>query len=268
MKEQARDIVRQAESRNQAYNQLGDYLHHIILRALFEEKVLQAWVFHGGTALRILHRFRRYSEDLDFHLRTPDRDPGLELVHQALVRNLERQGYGVSHRLVHHRTVQALWLKFEALLAELGLSDHATEKLHIKVELDTNPPPGYTTTRSMVHRYAPFTLIHHDPPTLLAGKLHAIFQRSYTKGRDWYDVLMLLSSDLADQPNLPYLHNALDQTGYHGTPVTAENWRTLLIHRAETLDWNAVIQDVEPFLELASDVELLQREVVLDSLRQ
>lgn len=268
MKEQAKDIVLRAESRDQAYHRLRDYLHHVILRALFEEKALQSWVFHGGTALRILHRFRRYSEDLDFHLRTPALEPGLQSMHKALVRNLNRQGYVVSHRLIHNRTVQSLWIKFEELLAELGISNHATEKLHIKLELDTNPPAGFTMTRSMINRYVPVILIHHDPPTLLAGKLHAIFQRSYTKGRDWYDVLMILSGNLADQPNLPYLNNALKQTGYQGIPVTTENWRTLLIHRAGSLDWDAVIEDVEPFLEQASDIDLLQQEVVLDILRR
>jgi hypothetical protein len=31
-------------------------------------------------------------------------------------------------------------------------------------------------------------LQHHDRPSLLAGKLHAILQRSWPKGRDLFDL--------------------------------------------------------------------------------
>ncbi|MEA4906917.1 MAG: nucleotidyl transferase AbiEii/AbiGii toxin family protein [Anaerolineaceae bacterium] len=41
----------------------------------------------------------------------------------------------------------------------------------------------------LVRRFVPLHLQHHDRTSLLAGKLHAILQREYTKGRDLYDLM-------------------------------------------------------------------------------
>ena len=42
-----------------------DYLQHLILSVLYARS--QALVFKGGTALRLVYRGNRYSEDLDFN---------------------------------------------------------------------------------------------------------------------------------------------------------------------------------------------------------
>ena len=39
-----------------------------------------------------------------------------------------------------------------------------------------------------LYRRVPLNLQHYDPTTLLAGKLHALLQRDYLKGRDVYDL--------------------------------------------------------------------------------
>jgi len=41
----------------------------------------------------------------------------------------------------------------------------------------------------MVRRHVLLQLHHHDRASLLAGKLHAVLQRPYTKGRDFFDLL-------------------------------------------------------------------------------
>jgi predicted nucleotidyltransferase component of viral defense system len=46
-----------------------------------------------------------------------------------------------------------------------------------------------------LHKHVPLNLQHHDPATLLAGKLSAILQRDYTKGRDIYDLWWYLNRD-------------------------------------------------------------------------
>ena len=44
-----------------------------------------------------------------------------------------------------------------------------------------------------MRRHVTLRLHHHDRASLLAGKLHAILQRPYTKGRDLYDLIWYLS---------------------------------------------------------------------------
>ncbi len=69
MKEQALSIAAEEKDPRLSLNKLREYLHHVILRELFEQNALDELVFHGGTALRILYDLRRFSEDLDFHLK-------------------------------------------------------------------------------------------------------------------------------------------------------------------------------------------------------
>jgi len=49
-------------------------------------------------------------------------------------------------------------------------------------------------------------LVKTDRAFLLAGKLHAILQRPYTKGRDVYDLLWYLSDPQWPPPNLTLLN--------------------------------------------------------------
>ena len=88
-------------------------------------------------------------------------------------------------------------------------------------------------------------------------------QRSYTKGRDIYDLLWYLSDPNWPTPNLVLLNNALQQTGWPGDELTLDNWREIVRDRLQTLAWERIVTDVRPFLEAESDAELLTRENVL-----
>jgi len=260
MKSQARAIVQGAANPRQARLLLREYLQHLILRQLFEQKVLQQWVFHGGTALRIIYGLNRFSEDLDFHLRTPDLQYSLTAIVKTLCRNLELQGYQISESRIVERTVLSAFIGFEQLLSEFNLSPHSNVKLSVKIELDTNPPEGFDYRQTLVNQYFPFGLIIHDLPTFLASKLHALIQRPYTKGRDYYDLVFLFSRWQELSPNITYLRNALRQTNYRGEEITEQNWRKVILDIISKTNWDRVIKDVEPFLESVADLQLLSRE--------
>jgi Nucleotidyl transferase AbiEii toxin, Type IV TA system len=92
---------------------------------------------------------------------------------------------------------------------------------------------------------------------VLAGKLHAILQRSFTKGRDLYDLLWYLSDPAWPPPKLVLLNNALVQTDWQGGTLTEANWRERVHERLRTLDWNAALADVSPFVEPGFALSLL-----------
>ena len=81
--------------------------------------------------------------------------------------------------------------------------------LMVKVEVDTKPPAGAVVTTSVVRRHIMLHIQHHDRASLLAGKLHAVLQRPYLKGRDVYDTLWYLSDPTWPAPNFTMLNNAL-----------------------------------------------------------
>ena len=77
--------------------------------------------------------------------------------------------------------------------------------------------PGPPLDTTLVRRHVLLNLHHHDRASLLAGKLHAVLQRPFLKGRDLYDLIWYLSDKDWPDPNLVLLNNALNQTGWTGS---------------------------------------------------
>ena len=145
------------------------------------------------------------------------------------VRNdLRAEAYDVEIRVRRGVAVAAALVKFRGLLHELRLSPRRDEVLTVKVEMDIRPPAGAGTETRLIRRFVMLNLLHYDRPSLLAGKLHAILSRKYTKGRDLYDLAWYLSDADWPAPNLIQLNNALRQTNWRGPAATPENWRRLV----------------------------------------
>ncbi len=254
MKEQALSIV-QAETSDQAKrNRLREYLQHLLLRTLFEKDLLHKLVFHGGTALRIIHGLARFSEHLDFHLKTSNRSFELAPHLPVLKKRLMENGYDVSLTTPSTGHVQSSMVQFSNLLFESGLSPYKDQKLNLKLEIDTHPPKGFTLQKNMINKYFPYIVHSHDKPSFLAGKLHAVFQRIYTKGRDYYDLFFYLNRWRDTEPNMTYLRNALSQSNYKGRKVDEDNWRELVANKIESTNWSGLTKDVEPFLLEGADL--------------
>jgi len=117
-----------------------------------------------------------------------------------------------------------------------------------------------------VTRQLSFLLQYYDPPSLMAGKLHALLTRRYAKGRDWYDLVWYLSQRPPLSPNLTLLQNALDQTQGAGR-IEARRWREQVSDRLAALDIKALLDDVSPFLERPQDATMITRDNLLGLLR-
>jgi hypothetical protein len=146
------------------------------------------------------------------------------------------------------------------LLFEMGLSSHTNETIAVKIEVDTNPPQGAGLSTTVIRRYVILQLQHHDKSSLFAGKIHALLQRPYPKGRDIYDLLWYLSDPAWPQPNLVLLNNALAQTNWPGEKLTDGNWKEQVLLRLKTLNWKNVTDDVRPFIDPDFDLKLLSLE--------
>lgn len=263
MKPLLMEILRDQPDEFRRRSRAREYLQARTLLALQDAGAFSDWAFVGGTALRFLFQLPRYSEDLDFSLTTPGGDARFEKHMQCVVRDLTSEGYDVEIRARTRATVAAAFVKFRGLLYEIGLSRHDDEVFTVKVEIDTYPPDGARTETRLVRRFVLLNLLHYDRPSLLAGKLHALLTRKYTKGRDLYDLAWYLADSTWPAPNLLQLNNALRQTGWDGPPVTPQNWRSLVRDKLETIDWRRALQDVTPFLERQQEAALVSRDVLL-----
>lgn len=263
MKERLRDLLRGAAPGAPARNLVREFLQATILGALQRAGAMVPLAFHGGTALRFLYSIRRHSEDLDFALERPGAGYDFRRYLELVQADLQRESYGVDlARVSDQRAVHSAFVRFPGLLHEMGLSSHREEALSVKLVVDTRPPSGAGLDTTVVRRHVLLRVQHHDRASLLAGKLHAVLQRPFPKGRDFYDLIWYLSDPAWPPPNLILLNNALVQTGWKRAPLSETSWAAAVRARLRSVRWKALAADVGPLLESPEDRDLLTRETL------
>ena len=264
MRDYLRQIVSERSGSLQKTCAVHEYLQARMLQTLQEASAFRHWAFVGGTALRFLFSIPRFSDDLDFSQVRAALPLDFRDVVIRIKAGFEAEAYSVALTVKADKTVASAFVKFPGLLYELGLSPHPSQVVSIKLEVDTNPPAGAVLETTLVRRLGmTLNLTHYDKASLLAGKLHALLTRTYTKGRDLYDLIWYLADRNWPAPNLDLLAASLAQTGWKGPIPTADTWRSVLAERLATVNWRAAQADVEPFLERRVDRGLVTRDNVL-----
>jgi predicted nucleotidyltransferase component of viral defense system len=258
MKEYLKQLVSGAGDPIAGRNQAREYLQARILESLQRSGAMIPLAFHGGTALRFLYGLDRFSEDLDFALERPSDAYNLQKFLTSIQSDLSRENYPVKTRLRDEKTVHSAYVDFPGLPYELGLSPHSNEEtLSVKIEVDTAPPQGAVLETTLVRRHVILRLQHHDRASLLAGKIHALLQRSTLKGRDLYDLLWYLGDPDWPPPNFQLLQHALAQTGWQGSEPGPDTWKATLCDFLQGIDWQSGASDVRPFLETSGNADLI-----------
>jgi hypothetical protein len=233
---------------------LKEILQEVALYALWRADFFEIAAFQGGTSLRLLHGLRRFSEDLDFILKSPNPDFAWSSHFGALVDVLAE--FGVRCELVDRyqmdRAVRQAMLKDDSVARQLDLSFYRGEtgrKLKIKLEIDTRPPAASAFEYRYLDFPLDFELCIQDLSSNFALKIHALLCRPYLKGRDWFDFGWYVAQGV--QPNLPHLAAALDQSGpwqAQGLQVDRQWLESALLDRIRVIDWPLAARDVAPFL--------------------
>jgi predicted nucleotidyltransferase component of viral defense system len=248
---------------NEKLNLSREFLQILILKIMSDKGMFDRYAFVGGTCLRVLYDLRRFSEDLDFSL-TDKGGMDIGEVRDECVKALELYGLPCEAKPRSVGAVSGMMIKFPGLLKELGISPLSGQKLSIKWEADTNPPGGWQRTHTIVNKHFMFNVAHYDLPSLFAGKLHACFYRTYTKGRDWYDFLWYLSKRI--KPNLPMLNNAIIQTEKKDAHIDENNFKDYLLEHIEAVDFKKAKKDVERFLEDKGALSMFDKEMIKDTI--
>jgi len=266
MRDRALQLVSQVHPEARR-NVLREYLQAHILFSLQSARAFEQLAFVGGTALRLLHGLRRYSEDLDFSLERP-REYSFERLLKRIESDLVKAGFTVSMHPHEAAPMHSAFVRFPEILHACGLTPHKTEKLSIKVEVDASPPEGAGLRTTVINRHFLVAVQHHDLPSLMAVKLHALLSRPYAKGRDVYDLLWYLTRSTPTSPNLPLFRNALSQTQWQGEDVNADTWKGVIERRLHQMVFTDLVGDVAPFLESPEERSLLTLNTLLTALHQ
>ena len=262
------------ETGEKAIQALREILQEITLLGLSRAKFFEHGAFYGGSAMRILYGLNRFSEDLDFSLLAPNDPFNLHRYEEAVVREL--QGFGFEAEFTPKKktadsAIQSAFLKAntrESLLA-IGVAQDlidripGNQKVKIKVEVDTDPPPHFSTEVHTLYTPIPFSVKAYSLEDLFAGKMHAVLFRrweSRVKGRDWYDLVWFVSRNA--RLNLTHLEHRMRATGgwNKDSDLSEAEFRSLCQTRIESLDVVGARRDVEVFLHDPRSIELWSRD--------
>ena len=257
---------------------LREILQEVALLGLWRAKFFEHAAFYGGTALRVFFGLDRFSEDLDFTLLRPEASFDLRRFTVALEKEIRGFGFEVSVTLrqkVVASAIQSAFLKAntrsQLLLINVPPEQIAGipsgQTLKIRLEVDTDPPPGFGTATRYLLQPIPFPVRVCDPPDLFAGKIHALLFRRWekrVKGRDWYDFVWLVANRIP--LHMEHLEQRMRQTG----DWTGENALThdalgdLLTQAIDRLDVEQARREVMPFLKQPESVSVWSREFFKD----
>ena len=258
------------QSADDHVNALREIFQEIALCGLWRGKFFERAAFYGGTALRVLYGLDRFSEDMDFSLLAPDDRFDLASYCSFVEEELTSWGFAASveqKEKTAESAVESAFLKAntrEQLLvidagSAVAAAIHGGSRLKIKIEIDTTPPPGFSTETRFLLAPIPFSVKAYDPPSLFAGKMHALLcrgWRSRVKGRDWYDLVWYVSR--GTRLDLAHLEARMRQSGHYDeeTPLDADHLRHMLAGKIEDLDVDRARSEVERFLTDRSSVNV------------
>lgn len=166
-------------------NVFREYCQHLFLSYLYQEAGSERLLFKGGTAMRIILRSPRFSEDLDFTGLNISAHEVEDLFTGALA-NIEKSGIDVE--IKKGKPTSGGYLAI-AVFHVYGL------RTPVQLEISLRKGRGKKGVRALIEsEYLPsYTLVHSPLNDLILGKLQALEARS--KPRDFYDYYFLLSGN-------------------------------------------------------------------------
>lgn len=238
---------------------IKEIIQELTLYILSKSNFFNKVAFYGGTALRIFYNLDRFSEDLDFSLKSKNIDFNIDKYIELLKNELI--GFGLSLRIdTKEKTIdtniKSAFIKGNTknlLLTFYNTNDDVPNEAitTVKLEIDTCPPDYANFETKYLLKPLPFGLCIYDEPSLFAGKIHAILCRLWknrVKGRDLYDYVFYLSRNT--KPNLSHLKARLVDSGYISTNATfdTKELKEMLIEHFQNVDIKSAKSDVLPFI--------------------
>lgn len=250
-------------------NAAREIVQEITLLGLWRGGFFEHAAFYGGTALRIFHGLRRFSEDLDFTLLDARDETRLERFLPFVANELESWGFSFSTETKSTRSaggIESAFLKgsTQMNLLHIGAPPDLARRLprgqmlRIKLEMDLAPPPHADTEVRTRLIPTPYQVRLYDLPGLFAGKLHAVLCRGWksrVKGRDFYDFVWYIGRNIT--PNLKHLDARMRQSGHwSGEPLNRKIVESLLNERFAGINFKQAADEVRVFLADPRDLEL------------
>jgi len=164
---------------------IREYLQIVFLSILYSTNESQKIYFKGGTAIRLLMKSSRFSEDLDFTAELTTKQ--LDSITAETVKKMSLVVPGISIKRTRETN-----LSYTAILSYLQEGSKYPLTIHLDFSLREKPETSKENILETDFPVAPQPIIRHmDWVEVLSEKIRAFLYRQ--KGRDIYDLWFMLS---------------------------------------------------------------------------
>lgn len=198
----SRETITEAATRyhTRDFNVTREYVQHMFLNSLYKKADSERLLFKGGTALRIVYKSPRFSEDLDFS------SFGLTVEHienlfLSTLADLERFGLSIVLHEKSHQTSGGYYGE-----ATFNIYEHT---IALEINVNTKVRDDVVGEYKLIHSdFAPNYGLQMLPESILVQeKIRALMTRK--KPRDFYDLYFMLRAGLISAERREILRQAL-----------------------------------------------------------
>ncbi len=184
---------------------LREYLQTLILREIYRTAAGRKLFFTGGTYLRLVRDYKRFSEDLAFNTKDITREE-FDALMLRVSGELGRLGIESGVRSDHWGNIFSSRLTFPGIEKRYNAVSAYSKKGGITIKVETNRPkwrPGPVS--EMISGYGEiFPCLCTDISALFADKIDALNKKN--RARHLYDIIIMLSGkERADEKVLASL---------------------------------------------------------------
>ncbi|HID43362.1 MAG TPA: nucleotidyl transferase AbiEii/AbiGii toxin family protein, partial [Archaeoglobaceae archaeon] len=179
------DLIKKLAKKHQTKldNIVREYIQHLFLFFLYQQKEADCLYFKGGTALKIIYQSPRFSEDLDFNFKNFLNKRKIEALFINTLNNISEENIEVDLKEAKFTSGGYLGIigyKLFDFKNEISFEVSFRKKEKLKKEVTT-----------IVSDYiSPYLVIQLSPAQIVEEKILAALERG--KPRDYYDLYFIL----------------------------------------------------------------------------
>ena len=242
--------------------ELKETLIYYTLDFIYNSPKWSKLIFGGGTALKIIGKTARLSEDLDMDYLDKKIDSDKFLVD---LRGYFKQLGFDDLSYISRQNGKIIILKFP-VLKKLGFVKNIrseSDLLYLKIEIEKNRYPAYDIKATPITKDNLFFVVrNYNLETLFANKIGAIlgrkdkiFQDKFDfKGRDFYDLIWFLENSI--KPNLKRTQQIVKTEQGKVIENYDDVWN-LIRKRIENIDTKGIYADMKNLVESPEGIKRL-----------
>jgi hypothetical protein len=265
---QLQQITEEGKKNNLSANtikiQLKEFLILHALNFIYNSSKWNSLVFTGGTALRLLKKTGRLSEDLDLDYLT--KDFKYKIFSEELLNYFKQLGIeNLQCSLKSNGKIIAVKFPILFFLKLTNSAERETNLLHLKIEIEKNNYPSYgAEVTPIASENLFFVARHYDFSTLFSNKIGAIlgrkgkiFHDKYDfRGRDFYDLIWFLENGYL--PNFERIKEILKAEQNIEIKSNDNIWE-LLAEKIKNIDTTGIYSDLKNLVPADESIKQLSQ---------